>query len=274
MNERTYQLQSGNAVYETGQGPGLVVIPGGPGLSSELYRHYLRPLAQNFRVFFWDYGSVGNSAPRARHSFAQDYQDFLTLIGTLNAIPVHVLAHSYGGCLALKFACEKPEQLKSLILIGTTPRFTPVLQGMAQRKMQVFSADQLQSVGVILERVQEGLLTEADTHLFCEIESHCQFYKPSASTTSLFAQHCGLKMDVLMQNQDWTALDFTNELTQIQAPSLVVTSERDIIVPAQFSQAFHALPHAQFQSVPASGHWPFAEQSDLFFKRCSQFLKL
>ena len=116
--------KSGLAVYMIGIGKiPLIVIPGGPGASSKLYRRYLGPLGERHRLVFWDYRGTGNSKPTTAFGFAHDHADLKEVIQSLNAPRVSLLAHSYGGVHAVKLASENTHLIDKLILVSTSPHF-------------------------------------------------------------------------------------------------------------------------------------------------------
>jgi pimeloyl-ACP methyl ester carboxylesterase len=53
-------------------------------------------------------------------------------------------------------------------------------------------------------------------------------------------------------------------LGRIEAPALVVWSERDRYLPLRFGRDYAAaLPNAEFLELPGLGHWPWLEQPGL-----------
>src|SRR4051794_22884344 len=60
-NERQFKTKSGLQVYEIGNGFPLIILPGGPGFSSLVYRQQLQSLATHSKLIFWDYRGTGLS---------------------------------------------------------------------------------------------------------------------------------------------------------------------------------------------------------------------
>jgi len=60
--ESVDQTPNGIAIYKIGKGEPILIIPGGPGVSSKLYRGYLAPLSAKWTLIFWDYRGTGKSA--------------------------------------------------------------------------------------------------------------------------------------------------------------------------------------------------------------------
>lgn len=78
----------------------------------------VRPgLAQSLRVLAYDRRGHGGStgAPRTR-PVRDDAGDLADLLESIDLYPVHVIAHSYGGAVALRLAADRPEMVRSLAL--------------------------------------------------------------------------------------------------------------------------------------------------------------
>jgi pimeloyl-ACP methyl ester carboxylesterase len=78
----------------------------------------VRPgLAQSLEVLAYDRRGHGESTGAARvHPVRDDAADLAGLLESIDLFPVHVIAHSYGGAVALRLAYERPEMVRSLLL--------------------------------------------------------------------------------------------------------------------------------------------------------------
>ncbi len=72
-------------------------------------------LAHSMEVVTYDRRGHGESeyAPRP-HPVRDDAADLAGLLEALNTHPVHVVAHSYGGAVALRLAIDRPELVRSV----------------------------------------------------------------------------------------------------------------------------------------------------------------
>jgi len=72
-------------------------------------------LAQGLEVVAYDRRGHGESVATPRlHPVRDDAADLAGLLEALNLYPAHVVAHSYGGAVALRLAIEWPEMVRSL----------------------------------------------------------------------------------------------------------------------------------------------------------------
>jgi pimeloyl-ACP methyl ester carboxylesterase len=93
----TYVPSSKNA-----DAPVLLLIPGGPGLSSLTLRS-LEPLKRSFNLYFVDFPGT-NGVPYEKDRSFEELSSELALEITKLKEPVYVLGHSYGGLFAADLA--------------------------------------------------------------------------------------------------------------------------------------------------------------------------
>ncbi len=113
-------IAAGIEYEEQGEGPPIICLHGIGG-HGDSFRHQLNGLAGH-RVIAWNMPGYGQSVPRPL-SFAllsDALSDFMAALGFDSA---HLLGHSIGGMVAIEHALKRPEQVRSLALIGATSSF-------------------------------------------------------------------------------------------------------------------------------------------------------
>jgi pimeloyl-ACP methyl ester carboxylesterase len=74
-------------------------------------------LAHSMEVIAYDRRGHGESAYAPRpQPVRDDAADLAGLLESLNLYPAHVIAHSYGGAVALRLAIDRPEMVRSLAI--------------------------------------------------------------------------------------------------------------------------------------------------------------
>ena len=136
----------------------LIAIHGGPGLSSH-YMLNLESLAgPELAVLTYDQRGVGRSTSvlldPANFGLLEDVEDLEAVRGAVGAEGVHLLGHSWGGLVALRYATVYPERVRSIVLVRSGP---PTWDGL----MSCFSGIEmrfleLQNSGVIPRDLTSG----------------------------------------------------------------------------------------------------------------------
>lgn len=90
------------------------------GLATNLAFWYFRyglALSKRFRVTLYDLRGHGRSEmPASGYTPAILADDLAALMAHLHIDKAHLMAHSFGGVVALNFACAQPERVRSLVL--------------------------------------------------------------------------------------------------------------------------------------------------------------
>ena len=88
----------------------------------------VRPgLAQSLTVLVYDRRGHGESTgPPREHPVRDDAGDLAGLLEAIDLFPVHLIAHSYAGAVALRLAMDRPEMVRSLTI--HEPMFFGVLE--------------------------------------------------------------------------------------------------------------------------------------------------
>src|SRR5690606_2976939 len=119
-----------------GQGPPLVFLHGTP-WSSALWRPIAEALSARFTVFLWDMPGYGASSKEAEHSVDLGTQAelFSHLLRAWRLDRPHVIAHDFGGAVALRARLLHEARYMSLCLVDVvalspwgSPFFTLVAQ--------------------------------------------------------------------------------------------------------------------------------------------------
>lgn len=103
---------------QMGSGPEVVFCHGTP-WSSELWRPFAEALAPEHSVYLWDMPGYGRSSKSAEHPVSLDVQGelFADLLAHWGLRSPHVIAHDYGGAVALRAHLLEQVAFASLALV-------------------------------------------------------------------------------------------------------------------------------------------------------------
>jgi proline iminopeptidase len=115
--EVTLEVEGGHIVgWMGGDGPPLVLLHGGPGLS-EYLRELAAELAPEFTVFRYQQRGLAPSVTEGDRSVEGHVNDLVRVLGGLGWSKPWIAGHSWGGHLAMHFAVAHPERTGALVVI-------------------------------------------------------------------------------------------------------------------------------------------------------------
>lgn len=229
------------------------------------YFRYGLALAKRFRVTLYDLRGHGHSEmPASGYTPAILADDLAGLMAHLQIERAHLMAHSFGGVVALNFACAQPERVRSLVLADSHFSAGRVVQ---EREEWSFS----RQVQPILDRMDAGLST-SDPYFgpklltrVAEWQLHgkeipaelVDLVSPLLGRTGKRSSAAWLELmnttsaEAEMLSDDGLALD---RLRDLHFPIIAMYGDHS---PARLSGAelLAIWPHAEFRRVRDAGHF-------------------
>lgn len=125
LNDTTYITSDGVSLYvhTAGKGAPCIFVHGGPGAWSKSFELLGGSnFESKLRMCFYDQRGCGRSGDAANNDYSlermvADIEEIRTLSG---ADRVYIMAHSFGGILACKYAEKYPQHVLGLILLDVT----------------------------------------------------------------------------------------------------------------------------------------------------------
>jgi pimeloyl-ACP methyl ester carboxylesterase len=125
-------------VTVVGDGPAVLLLPGGAATSRPFYPH-LEELLADRQVITFDRPGTGTSArlgTATLSSGAQAVDAVLTALGATDAV---IVGQSLGGPVAIQHLLDHPEHVGALVLLDPTPFNEPVIARFGPRLMQIMA---------------------------------------------------------------------------------------------------------------------------------------
>ena len=273
-----------------GEGPDTVmVLHGGPGFNLEGLRPDLGQLARKHTLLYFDQRGSGRSGmpDTLQLTAVLMIEDLEALRRAFHLERLTLLGHSWGGGLAVLYAARYPDQVRRLILVGP----------MAPRK-HPYSDQFLANLTARHDSAEKAHMAHLDTmwlaapgqYSLCR-EGMRLFLRGVAATPEAAGRIKGdpclgtpenrRSIEVLQRRvgasiasdgdpdgpYDWRPL-----ARRVSATTLVVHGDKDPMPLTGSKEWVQALPHAQLVIIRGAGHYPHAEQPDLFFPAVEDFL--
>jgi len=105
------------AGLRAGNGPPVLLLHGGPGLSFDYLRVLAEELAEDNDVAWYQQRGQAPSAVEGPHTVAADVDDARRVLDALRWDKAYVVGHSWGGQLALHVAEAMPDRLRGVLCV-------------------------------------------------------------------------------------------------------------------------------------------------------------
>jgi 3-oxoadipate enol-lactonase len=251
-------LKDGAKIYYEVHGKGEpVIFLHGIMMNTMSWLAFVPDLSKRFKLILLDFRDQGQSS-RMKEQYGQDIHigDVLSLLDQLNITKVHLMGLSYGGQVALRFALQYQNRLKSLCLFNTPNRVT----------------NHLRQIGIAWETAAE--LNDG--------ERFFQLAIPFIYSEPFYEAH----LDFLMERQkifkslltkEWfegfirlsrSVKDYAlspEELKTIKVPTILVGADLDVVVSNRSMKDIHEnIPNCEWLMIPDAGHGAFLERMNEF----------
>jgi pimeloyl-ACP methyl ester carboxylesterase len=229
---------------EQGEGEPLVLLHGGLS-TNETWGGQLPDLSARFRVFAPERRGHGHTpdldGPLSYDAMAADTIGFLdTVVGG----PAHLVGWSDGGIVGLLVALARPDLVRKLVAISAN----------FDTSGSVLDADGMKSM-------------TADSEDLAMLRTSYEAVSPDG------AEHWPVvfaKVMVMISTQPAITVE---QLGRINAPTLVVSGDDDMISLEHTTALFRAIPNAELAVVPGTSHLLVMEKPDLVNRLVLDFLE-
>jgi pimeloyl-ACP methyl ester carboxylesterase len=248
-----------------GTGEPLVLIPGFAAGAWTWFRQ-IEELAEDFRVITFDPRGISRSKTSRETivSLRKIADDVAALLDELKIERANVLGVSFGGFVAQEFALAYPERLKKLILACTSFGGVNHVAPQWEVLSAFIATDDLNKT----ERIRKFMIPAFTPEFYAEnrevVEKVCRLREQNFVPETVYMQ----------QLQAATNFDAENRLKNIKAETLILTGEKDIVVPPQNSKNLaEKIPNASLKIIENGSHMFFIENADEFNNAITNFLK-
>jgi pimeloyl-ACP methyl ester carboxylesterase len=220
---------------------GTIVCVHGAGGQAEQWKFQIARFSRHYRVVAPDLRGHGMSEkPRSAYSLEEFLWDFTQTLELLKVDePFILMAHSFGGPIALTFAAAQPQRVSKLILVATAPEMhlKPFYEFVLKLPLPLRT----------LERLRPLLLPQLHAPLFV-------LQRVLAGT--------------LFPWRGWGLLPI------IQTPTLIVGGQFDFIVPVATLQRMRGeLPNSRLEIIRYARHLPQLERSEAVNRNVEAFIE-
>lgn len=186
-------------------------------ISAEPYHEILNLLAQHYSIIAPDLpGFARSKCSRSLGDYHSYAELLLNFIRALSIEKVHLIGHSLGGGIAIEMAALEPQRIQSLMLVDSTGiPVDSILEVLLRRAIEMPAQLSLPKLKLLLVDIPQVFI-------------HNLIFNSIQVIESLFLS---------------LTADLRSVLPQIQAPCLILWSEKDLTIPLPIAQEFSQLIH-------------------------------
>ena len=240
--------------------PTLIVMHGGPGFDHSTMRPYFDRFADTHQVVYIDHRgngrSTGEPATWTLARWGDDVREFCDALGIENPI---IYGNSFGGMVAMSYACRHPGQPARLILSSTAARMR---LDITYRMMEERGGPEARAVA-------EKFWSAGGEDAFAAYMRVCMpLYNPAGGELWAAARlRAIMRLDVMrhFSQGEIHEMDARPALGGIVCPTLILAGSYDPITPVACSEEIAAaLPQriAQLEIFEGAGHGVHRDQPD------------
>lgn len=244
----------------------MIAVNGGPGLSSTYMSSLSQLASEQLAVIIYDQRGTGQSTQSvSSYKLLDHIGDLEAVRSASGAEKIHILGHSWGGIVAMRYASIYPQRVRSIILIGSGPPSEEAVQPGQARLGQRIAG--LQEKGIISQNFQ----LENDNVIKAILPayfSNPEFIIPEEIEETTFSRTAYEHTLSAMGN--W---NFTDEVASLTHPILIMWGENDPFGLPMAEATRKALSNAKIEFVLLKGCGHYWQECPVeFFSHVKSFL--
>lgn len=235
-NINLYYELHGNPEKET------IVLSNGILMSTASWNFQIKELSRHFQVLVYDCRGMWQSDhPAGQYSMEQHADDLSELLSALKIERAHIAGISYGSEISMVFALKYPQKTKTLMVFDGVSQVDPLLKSFGDTWLAA------------AEQKNASLLLKVTTPLNFSEDWITKNHKILPILEEKYQQ---LDFEAFIRlMESFYGLNITEQLPNIQVPTMVVIGENDILKTRNYSEKIAKLiPGSEFYVVPGSGH--------------------
>ena len=261
---RTRLLQAGPAEASEA----VVFVHGNPGSAEDWERLVTAAAGAGLRALAFDLPDFGETVAPA--GFEHDVPGYATFLGeALAALGVqraHLVLHDFGGPIGLVWTAMNPEALASVTLIDTG-----ILPGYKWHRLA-----RIWRTTIVGELFQATATRSAFRFLLNRNEPRGlprEFVDQMYDHYDRRTRKAVLALYRATDDPGSAAAGYSELMAPRDVPALVIWGEHDAYLPSSFAtRQREAFPSADVHVLPASGHWPYADDPETVERLLVEFL--
>ena len=220
----------------------------------------IKKYAEHFKTIIFDNRGAGRTdKPNMSYTMDLFASDVLGLMDALNIEKAHILGSSLGGMITQEIAINHPERVEKLILCSTHCGGSEMIKP-SQEVLEMMTSSKQDLI--------DGIIALCFTDKFIKSNpKQISKFKSQISQTRIPPK------SYILQLQSVNSFDTYSRLKHIEAPTLILHGEEDILIPAANAEILEQeIPNVKKIILNELAHWPFFPKNRKLINIIIQFL--
>ena len=249
----------------------------GLGSYAPSWKYTVQELSKTYRCIVVDLAGYGKSSKgKYPASMAFHSKHLFKLMEKLGIESYHLVGHSMGGQIGLTMALDRPDKIKSLVLI-------------APAGIETFTEEE----AAFLKKVSTPELIASVSDEQYRANLNMNFYSMDERAEFMYNDRMLIKTDPLFNDYCFVVSEgikgmlngpVYDQLSDIQCPSLIIFGQQDQLIPNRYlhkdltteliaNRAKEAIPHAEMHMIDKAGHFVHFDQPEKINTLINKFLR-
>ncbi|MDQ0220647.1 alpha/beta hydrolase [Peribacillus cavernae] len=234
----------------SGHAPTVLLLHGVPE-SSLLWKKIIPVIVScGFSVIAPDLPGFGQSDPFDEPSTWERYEQFISdFTSEMKMDKFHLVVHDWGGLIGLKWACDFPEKILSLVISNTTISDGYQWHRLAQIWRTPGAGEEIMKRMSDWSQFQSGMKKSIPNVDDETLNDFFQVFRTAESSRVVLELYRSGNLEKVKT--------YNAKLTQMDQPVTIIWGEKDPYVPFEFALKLQneCLPHAKVHIIPNAGHF-------------------
>jgi 3-oxoadipate enol-lactonase len=252
-------------VEVTGQDTGEpIILIHGIGADLTLWEDVIPFLEKEFKVIRYDLRGSGKSDfPRSSPLSVEQWAgDLDALMSSLNVEGAHLVGWSLGGMISVELYLRDPKRIKSLTLVGSTPKLQPPAAQLFRERARLAENEGMKIL------VEKTFQTTLDSFAPSVRVHHPAKIKKFRSMLENHDKNAYAAIARALVN-----VDHSKRLDEVLCPTLILVGQYDARTPLSDSEMMcMKIPNSFMKIIPDCGHFYPIEQPELFSNIVNRYL--
>ena len=276
------KYEYGHLYYRTyGKGEIIVILSGGPGSNALQEESVALKLSENYKVILLEQRGTGLSIPTKFDSttitLKAAISDINLLLKHLNISKTILLGHSWGGSLAMIYASQFPQKVKSLILIapGYFGMGWPMYRLCVDNSMSRLGKQEKERLLELFSKQDSGNISVDENNEVRKLIRLPYLFDKSKYDSLMPIVWRGINektFQLMLYNVMEYDFSLNNELQKIKSPIHLICGRQDFFNYVAYELKI-ARPNINLYWIEKSGHFPMYEQPETFYPVINQIIK-